>query len=156
MEAGIDAAKIHPKPVGKLVHEIFGPTDHAKRVQSLANALVGTTHAAVLGIHAIGQVYAQAAGFTSKSGVKQIDRRPGNSNMMLDCLSKDRVGLVVRIRTEIVVALDVTPVPTSNGPSAAASTSRHARPASLTANAYGLPNVLESTIVVTNVCGSSR
>jgi hypothetical protein len=100
--------KIDPKRVGSFVNEIFGPTEHAKRVQSLANAVVGITHAAVLGIHAIGQAYAQIAGITGKSGVKQIDRLLSSSNMVLDCLLKAWVTFVVGIRTEIVVALDWT------------------------------------------------
>jgi hypothetical protein len=100
--------KIDPKRVGSFVNEIFGPTEHAKRVQSLANAVVGITHAAVLGIHAIGQAYAQIAGITGKSGVKQIDRLLSSSNMVLDCLLKAWITFVVGIRTEIVVALDWT------------------------------------------------
>jgi hypothetical protein len=94
--------------VGSFVNEIFGPTEHAKRIQSLANGVVGITHAAVLGIHAIGQAYAQIAGITGKSGVKQIDRLLSSSNMVLDCLLKAWVSFVVGIRTEIVVALDWT------------------------------------------------
>lgn len=46
--------KVDSKRVGSFVNEIFGSTEHAKRIQSLANAIVGITHAAVLGIHAIG------------------------------------------------------------------------------------------------------
>jgi hypothetical protein len=46
--------KIDPKRVESFVDGIFGSTEHAKRIQSVANAVVGITHAAVLGIHAIG------------------------------------------------------------------------------------------------------
>lgn len=100
--------KLDPKRVGKFVDEIFGPTEHAKRVQSLANAVVGITEAAVLAIHAIGQAYAQIAGISGKSGVKQIDRLLGSHNMVLDSLLKVWVAFVVGVRTEIVVALDWT------------------------------------------------
>jgi hypothetical protein len=97
-----------PKRVGEFVNEIFGETEHARRVQSVANAVVGITHVAVLAIHAIGQAYAQLAGITGKSGVKQIDRLLGNSNMVVDSMMKAWVSFVVGIRTEIVVALDWT------------------------------------------------
>jgi hypothetical protein len=47
--------RISHKRVRSFVNELFGPTEHAKRVQSLANAVVGITQVAVLAIHAIGQ-----------------------------------------------------------------------------------------------------
>jgi hypothetical protein len=100
--------KMNPKRVGKFVDKIFGETEHARRVQSFTNAVVGITHVAVLAIHAIGQAYAQIAGISAKSGVKQVDRLLGNSNMVVDTLLKEWVGFVVGVRTEIVVALDWT------------------------------------------------
>ena len=100
--------RMDPKRVGKFVDEIFGETEHARRVQSLANAVVGISHVAVLAIHAIGQAYAQVAGISAKSGVKQIDRLLGSSNMVVDSLLTAWVRFVVGVRTEVVVALDWT------------------------------------------------
>jgi hypothetical protein len=91
-----------------MVGEIFGPTQHAARVESLANAVVGITQAAVLAIHAIGQAYAQMAGISAKSGVKQVDRLLSNSNLILERALRTWVAFVVATRTEMVLALDWT------------------------------------------------
>ena len=101
-------AKLSPQRVREYVGSIFGPTEHAKRVESLANAVVGITHVAVLAIHAIGQAYAQVRGISAKSGVKQIDRLLSNGNLVLDSTLKAWVGFVVGVRREIVIALDWT------------------------------------------------
>jgi hypothetical protein len=100
--------RMNPKQVRQMVGEIFGPTQHAARVESLANAVVGITHVAVLAIHAIGQAYAQVAGITAKSGVKQIDRLLSNSNLVMDRALKTWVAFVVGVRTQVVIALDWT------------------------------------------------
>ncbi len=100
--------RMNPKRVREMVAEVFGTTQHAARVQSLANAVVGITHVAVLAIHAIGQAYAQVAGITAKSGVKQIDRLLSNGNLVMDRALKTWVAFVVGARTEMVIALDWT------------------------------------------------
>jgi hypothetical protein len=101
-------AKLSPQRVKEYVSGIFGETEHAARVESLANAVVGITHVAVLAIHAIGQAYAQVAGISAKSGVKQIDRLLSNGNLVLDSTLKTWVRFVVGVRREIVIALDWT------------------------------------------------
>ena len=101
-------ARISPKRVRGFVNELFGPTEHARRVQSLANAVVGITEVAVLAIHAIGQAYAQVAGISAKSGVKQVDRLLSNSNFVLDRALQTWVGFVIGVRQQIVIALDWT------------------------------------------------
>lgn len=100
--------RLDPKRVLKFASEIFGGTEHARRVESMANAVVGITHVAVLAIHAIGQAYAQVAGITGKSGVKQIDRLLGNGKLVLDAALQCWVRFVVGARPEMVVALDWT------------------------------------------------
>ncbi len=100
--------KLNPKRVTAFVEEIFGETEHAKRVQSLANAVVGITHVTVLAIHAIGQAYAQIADISAKSGVKQIDRLRSSQNMVVDSLLRSWLMFVVGVRREIVVVLDWT------------------------------------------------
>ena len=90
------------------IGEIFGETEHALRVESLANAVQGITMAAVLSIHAIGQAYAQLAGITGKSGVKQIDRLLSSANFVIEKALQSWIKFVVGARTEIVLALDWT------------------------------------------------
>src|SRR3972149_552423 len=102
--------KLSPQRVREYVGSIFGPTEHARRVESLANAVVGITHVAVLGIHAIGQAYAQVRGISGKSGVKQIDRLLSNGNLVLDSTLKAWVAFVVGGRREVVIALGWTGV----------------------------------------------
>ncbi len=67
--------------------------------------MVGITHVAVLAIHAIGHAYAQVAGISGRSGVKQTHRILGNCNMVVDKPLKGWVILVVGVGKEIVVAL---------------------------------------------------
>jgi hypothetical protein len=81
-------SKVSPKRNHRFTNEIFGPTEHAKRLESLANAVVGITQVAVLAIHAIGQAYAQVSGISAKSGVKQIDRLLSNDNLILSSVLK--------------------------------------------------------------------
>lgn len=101
-------SRVSPKRIHRFVNEIFGPTEHAKRVESLANAVVGITQVAVLAIHAIGQAYAQVSGISGKSGVKQIDRLLSNDNLVLSSVLKQWVGFVMGTRTEAIIALDWT------------------------------------------------
>lgn len=97
-----------PKRIFRFVDEIFGSTQHAKRVESLANAVVGITQAAVLAIHIIGQSLAQVTGISAKSGVKQIDRLLSNDNLVLESALRQWVAFIIGKRTEAVIALDWT------------------------------------------------
>jgi len=101
-------ARISQKRVRDFVNELFGPTEHARRVQSFANAVVGITQMAVLAIHAIGQAYAEVAGISGKSGVKQVDRLLSNDNFVLDRVLETWVAFVVGVRQQVVIALDWT------------------------------------------------
>jgi hypothetical protein len=98
----------NPLRVAETVDQIFGDDLHARRVQSLANGVVGTVDAAVMSIHAIGRGYAQSAGKSKKHGVKQADRLIGNAGVSVWALFEPWVQFVVGPRTEIVVALDWT------------------------------------------------
>lgn len=100
--------KIRPTNVQGFVNGLFGEDLHAKRVLSLANAVTGVLHAAVLAVHAIGQAYAKLAGITPKSGVKQVDRLLSNEGIVLAQVFKWWVSFVVGVRKEIVIALDWT------------------------------------------------
>lgn len=87
---------------------LVGEDLHAKRVQSIANGVVGVLYAAMLGIHAIGQAYAKVAKIKAKSGTKQIDRLLSNRGVRLDVLFRAWVRFVVGPRPKIVVAVDWT------------------------------------------------
>jgi hypothetical protein len=92
----------------QFIARIFAPTEHAKRVESLVSGVTGITQAAVLSIHAIGRAYAQLAGITAKSGIKQIDRLLSNDNFDIEQILRTWVDFVIAKRLQIVIALDWT------------------------------------------------
>jgi len=97
-----------PCRVHGFVNEIFGDDMHAARVQSLGNAVVGVIQAGVLGIHAIGEAYAQFASISRKAGVKQVDRLLSNGKLCVDAALRVWVNYVVGERTELLLAMDWT------------------------------------------------
>lgn len=99
---------LKPKNVRRFVDELFGDTMHARRVDSLADAVSGVLHAASLAIHAIGRGLAAARGIHPKHATKQIDRLLSNDGVSLWRLFALWVRFVVDDRKEIVVALDWT------------------------------------------------
>ncbi len=99
----------NPLRVRETVEELFENDVHAKRVESIANGVVGVLHAAVLSIHAIGRAYAHAKGRNKRHGVKQIDRLLSNSGIDLwAVLFPKWVRFVVGPREDLVIALDWT------------------------------------------------
>ena len=98
----------NPLRVGETIEELFENDLHAKRVESIANGVVGVLHAAVLSIHAIGRAYAHARGRNKRHGVKQIDRLLSNTGIDLWELFPRWVRFVVGPREELVIALDWT------------------------------------------------
>lgn len=94
--------------VREVMTDLFGQQFHAARVLSLANGVAGVLSAAVLSLHAIGHAYAQLAGITSKSGIKQVDRLVGNDGLSLDKLMSAWIGHVVGGSWHICVAMDWT------------------------------------------------
>lgn len=100
--------RLKPKNVRRFVDELFGDTMHARRVDSLADAVSGVLHAASLAIHAIGRGLAAAKGIHPKHATKQIDRLLSNDGVSLWRLFDLWVRFVVGDRKEIVVALDWT------------------------------------------------
>lgn len=97
-----------PLRVGETIEDLFENDLHARRVESIANGVVGVLHAAVLSVHAIGRAYAHAAGRNKKHGVKQIDRLLSNTGIHLWELFPKWVRFVVGPRDELVIALDWT------------------------------------------------
>lgn len=98
----------NPLRVGETIEGLFENDLHAKRVESIANGVVGVLHAAVLSIHAIGRAYAHAVGRNKKHGVKQIDRLLSNSGVDIWQLFPKWVRFVVGPREELVIALEWT------------------------------------------------
>jgi len=93
----------------RLVGEIFEAQGlHAKRVESLANGVVGVLRTSVLSIHMIGQAYAELASIRAKHGVKQVDRFLSNPAFDVWRLLSSWAAFVVAGRKDIVIALDWT------------------------------------------------
>jgi hypothetical protein len=78
--------KAHPvraSSTQKFIEAVVGDDLHAKRILSIANAVLGAVHAAALAIHAIGQALAQARGLNAKHAIwaarvpAPIAQRPG-------------------------------------------------------------------------------
>jgi hypothetical protein len=92
-----------------LVSSIFQDQDlHAKRVQSLANGVVGALRTAWLSVHAIGQAYAELVSIGPKHGVKQVDRFLSNPAFKVWSLLSSWAVFVIAGRKEVVLALDWT------------------------------------------------
>jgi hypothetical protein len=98
----------NPLKVAETIEQIFEDDLHARRVQSLANGVVGVLDAAALSVHAIGRGYAHAIGGNEKHGVKQTDRLLSNRGLDVWLLFSPWVKFVVGERKEIVIALDWT------------------------------------------------
>lgn len=100
--------RLKPKSVRRFVDELFGDTIHARRVDSLGDAVSGVLHAASLAIHAIGRGLAAAKGIHPKHATKQVDRLLSNDGIPLWRLFELWARFVVGERGEIVIALDWT------------------------------------------------
>lgn len=96
------------KRAGRLIDWMAGESLHAKRVQSVTNAVVGVVNAVSLSIHAIGAGLAQTSGLHTKHAIKQVDRLLSNPGFNVWTLCAHWVPYVVAASREIVVALDWT------------------------------------------------
>lgn len=92
----------------RLIDWMAGESLHAKRVQSVTNAVVGVVNAVSLSIHAIGAGLAQTSGLNAKHAIKQVDRLLSNSGLNVWALFAHWVPYVIGASREIVVALDWT------------------------------------------------
>lgn len=81
---------------------------HAKRVLSVANAVIGLVHNAVLAVHAIGLGLAQVMSLDRKHPTKQVDRLLSNTRLSVWDVFGRWVPYAIRGRKELVVALDWT------------------------------------------------
>src|SRR5674536_1392 len=89
------------KRTGRLIDWMAGESLHAKRVQSVTNAVS-------LSIHAIGAGLAQTSGLNAKHAIKQVDRLLSNPGFNVWELFAHWVPYVLGASREIVVALDWT------------------------------------------------
>ena len=96
------------KRAGRLIDWMAGESLHAKRVQSVTNAVVGVVNAVSLSIHAIGAGLAQTSGLNAKHAIKQVDRLLSNPGVNVWALCAHWVPYVLGATREIVVALDWT------------------------------------------------
>ena len=96
------------KRAGHLIDWMAGESLHAKRVQSVTNAVVGVVNAVSLSIHAIGAGLARTSGRHAKHAITQVDRLLSNPGFNVWQLFAHWVPYVVGAAPAIVVALDWT------------------------------------------------
>jgi hypothetical protein len=96
------------KRAHRLIDWMAGESLHAKRVQSVTNAVVGVVNAVSLSIHAIGAGLAQTSGLNAKHAIKQVDRLLSNPAFNVWALFAHWVPYVLAASQNIVVALDWT------------------------------------------------
>ncbi|WP_434380107.1 IS4 family transposase [Melittangium boletus] len=100
--------RLDDQQVHAFLESLFEEDLHARRVLSLAYAVLGVIHAASLGVHLIGKALAWARGTKSKHGVKQVDRLLSNQGIDVWELFAHWVPYALGQRSEAVVALDWT------------------------------------------------
>ena len=108
MVSGMNRNVITVKRAGHRIEWMAGETTHAKRVQSVTNALVGVVNAVSLSLHAISAGLAQVTGLDAKHTIKQVDRLLSNSALNVWALFAHWVPYVLASSRAIVVALDWT------------------------------------------------
>ena len=102
------ANRVRRADISLFLNELFEHDEHAKRVQSLANATLGAITSASLAVHAIGQGLAHAQGLTPKHAVKQVDRLLSNQRIEVDRYFQYWVPHVIGENTAVRVAMDWT------------------------------------------------
>lgn len=94
--------------VDNFVNNIFGNTEHAKRVKSIANAALGVINGASLIVHRIGRGLAKMLNLSDKHAVKQVDRLLSNKKLVLENTDQNWVLFLIGARKEIKVTMDWT------------------------------------------------
>src|ERR1700721_580948 len=79
--------------VRSFIDELYGQDLHAKRIDSLAAATLGTMTAASLAVALIGQALAQAHGLKTKHAIKQVNRLLSNDGIDVVSPAGDRIRL---------------------------------------------------------------
>lgn len=103
-----ERAGIPPDLIRDFVFGVLAEDLHAKRVQSIANAVTGVTQASTLSVQTIGHGLAAALDKNSKHAIKQVDRLLSNAKLVVWDLFAPWVRYVLADRSEAVVAIDWT------------------------------------------------
>ena len=91
-----------------IVTNIFGKSEHLKRIKSLSNAALGVISSGSLIIHRIGRGMATVLNLVDKHAIKQVDRLLSNEKLNIDSICEHWVPFVVGGRKEIKVTMDWT------------------------------------------------
>ena len=94
--------------VHSLLKNIFGKSQHAKRVESIANAALGIIASGSLIIHRIGRGLAEVCNLCDKHAVKQVDRLLSNTRLNVSDANLRWVPFVIGSRKTIKVTMDWT------------------------------------------------
>src|ERR1700733_2850513 len=94
--------------VRSFIDGLYGQDLHAKRIDSLAAATLGTMTAASLAVALIGQALAQARGLQTKHAIKQVDRMLSNNGIDVWDSFARWVPHQIGERRDILVAMDWT------------------------------------------------
>jgi Transposase DDE domain len=103
-----ERAGIPPDLIRDFVYGLLAEEIHAKRVESIANAVTGVTRASTLSVQTIGHGLAAALDKSSKHAIKQVDRLLSNSKVVVWDLFEAWVRYVLAERSAVVVAIDWT------------------------------------------------
>ena len=96
------------KAIYENIDQLFDGDVHVRRVNSLANAVLGVMTGASLAVSVIGQSLAQARGLCTKHALKQVDRLLNNEKFVVWDYFAYWVVNVLGERKEVVVAMDWT------------------------------------------------
>lgn len=100
---------MNERVIERTVERIFAESGmHAKRIQSLSQAVMGVAYSARAGIASIGRAIAVARGGAPKHAIKQFDRFLSNPKIDLNLAWISYLGFVIGQRAELVVSLDWT------------------------------------------------
>lgn len=104
----INGQQLQAIDVERITNNIFGDTEHKKRIISIANAALGVVSSASLIIHRIGRGLASSKNLLAKHAIKQVDRLLSNKKFNVWNNFPNWISYVVGARKEIVIAMDWT------------------------------------------------
>jgi hypothetical protein len=99
---------INFKSINSFLTNLFDQNEHAKRVLSITNAVLGVIESASLAVHLIGQGLSSIEGKATKHAIKQVDRLLSNINFNLWNYFTYWVPQIIGARTEVIIAMDWT------------------------------------------------
>ena len=94
--------------VTSILKNIFGKSQHSKRIESIANAALGVIASASLIVHRIGRGLAEVLNLSDKHAVKQVDRLLSNNKLNVWDAFSLWVPFLAGPRKEIKVTMDWT------------------------------------------------